>query len=163
MNAFTTADLAVSLSRTLAAELPQLRAIPDAGTTRPNRASGSGWCQREEIGHLIDSAVNNHGRIVRAALQPSYDGPGYEQDGWIVAHRYIDIPWPELVDIWHAHNRILIPVVTHIPNAKLDTPCTVGHGAPVTLGFLIDDYVVHMQHHIDQILRRNPVTKYPRV
>ncbi len=156
-------DLAALLARTRSAELPQLRAVPDGpATARPNRRSGGGWSQREELGHLVDSAVNNHARIVRAALEPAYEGPTYAQQGWVDAHRYRDIPWTEVVDVWHAHNRILLPLIGGIPAAKLATPCSVGGAAPVTLAFLIDDYVLHMRHHLDQVLRRDVVTKYPR-
>lgn len=156
-------DLAGYLARTLAADLPRLLAILDGpATAAPNRVSGVGWSQREELGHLIDSAVNNHARIVRASLEPACEGPGYEQEGWVLAHRYREIPWTELVDVWHAHNRILLPLIRNIPDAKLATPCRVAGAAPVTLGFLIDDYVLHMQHHLDNVLRRSPVTKYPR-
>jgi hypothetical protein len=128
----------------------------------PNRPSGSGWSQREELGHLVDSAVNNHVRFVRAALEPTYSGPGYEQEGWVAVHKYREIPWTEIVEVWHAHNRILVPLVAGLARAKLSTPCRVGASAPVTLGFLIDDYVLHMQHHLDNVLRRSVVTKYPR-
>ena len=155
--------LADYLARTIAAELPHLRAVPDGpATAAPNRPSGVGWSQREELGHLIDSAVNNHARIVRASLETAFVGPGYDQAGWVAAHRYRDVPWTDLVDAWHAHNRILVPLVAAIPDAKLATPCTVGGDAPVTLGFLIDDYVLHMRHHLDQVLRRTPGTRYPR-
>ncbi len=155
--------LAAYLSCTLAAELPNLRAVPDgSATAAPNRPSGVGWSQREELGHLIDSALNNHARIVRASLEPRYEGPGYDQESWVAAHHYGGIAWTDLVEIWHAHNRILVPLVAGIADAKLATPCTVGGGAPVTLGFLIDDYVLHMRHHLDQVLRRRPATKYPR-
>jgi len=72
----TSNELAAYLERTVAAELPLLRAIPDGpGTSRPNRPSGIGWSRREELGHLIDSAVNNHNRFVRASLEPAYAGP----------------------------------------------------------------------------------------
>lgn len=156
-------DLAAYLERTLSTELRHLRAIPDGPATAvPNRPSGSGWSQREELGHLIDSAVNNHARIVRASLEPAYEGPGYAQDDWIAVHRYREIAWPELVDVWHAHNRILLPLIAGISEAKLATPCRVGDAVPVDLGFLIDDYVLHMRHHLDNVLRRAPGTKYPR-
>lgn len=156
-------DLAAYLARTLAAELPHLRAIADGpATTAPNRPSGVGWSQREELGHLIDSAINNHNRFVGALLANSYEGPGYDQDRWIAVHHYQRMPWTELVDVWHAQNRILPQLIAGIPDTKLATPCRVGSGAPVTLGFLIDDYVLHMQHHLDNVLRRSPVTKYPR-
>jgi hypothetical protein len=159
----TPSELAAYLARTLASEIVPLRAIPDGpATAKSNRRSGDGWSQREELGHLIDSAVNNHARFVRAVLEPAYEGPGYEQAGWVEVHRYREIPWTEVVDAWHAHNRILVPMITAIPQAKLATPCRVGSGGPVTLAFLIDDYVLHMKHHIDQVLRRSVVTKYPR-
>lgn len=156
-------DLATYLARTLTAEVPHLRAIPDGPVTaESNRPSGVGWSQREELGHLIDSAVNNHGRIVRAVLEPAYEGPGYDQEGWVTIHRYRETPWTELVEVWHAHNRVLLPLIAGILDAKLGSPCRVGGAAPVTLAFLIDDYVLHMQHHLDNVLRRNIVTKYPR-
>ena len=156
-------DLADLLERTLAAELPLLRAVPDGpATSRPNRPSGKGWSMREELGHLVDSAVNNHNRFVRAALEPAYAGPGYAENPWVDVHRYAERPWPTLVGEWHAHNTILVPLVRNIPDAKLATPCTIGAGPPVSLGFLIDEYVLHMRHHLDQILGRQPVTKYPR-
>ena len=158
-------ELAAYLSRALETELPNLRAIPDSPeTASPNRPSGVGWSRREELGHLIDSAVNNHARFVRATLEPTYEGPGYEQEGWVEVHRYNEIGWTDLVDVWHAHNRILLPLIAAIPAAKLGTPCRVGGVGVglVTLEFLIDDYVLHMRHHLDNVLRRNPPTKYPR-
>lgn len=159
----TSKGLADLVARAVAEDLPRLRAVPDGPeTTRPNRPSGAGWSRREELGHLVDSAVNNHARIVRAALAPSYTGPGYEADLWVAVHGYAGTPWPDLVEAWRAHNAVLVPLVAGIPDAKLATPCTVGEDAPVTLGFLIDDYVLHMRHHLDQILRRPVVTKYPR-
>ena len=159
----TSKGLAAFLERTVAAELPLLRAIPDGPeTSRPNRRGGVGWSRREELGHLIDSAVNNHNRFVRAALQPSYEGPDYEQNGWVAAHGYAGIAWPTLVDAWHSHNGMLVPVVAAIPDGKLDTPCRVGADAPISLAELIDSYVLHMQHHLDQIHRREKVTSYPR-
>jgi hypothetical protein len=155
--------LADVLERALAEYLPLLRAIPDGpATARPNRPSGRGWSMREELGHLIDSAANNRQRFVRAALEPSYEGPGYAADAWVDVHRYVDRPWPDLVGEWHAHNTILVPLVRNLPEAKLATSCAIGGDAPVTLGFLVEDYVLHMRHHLDQVLRREPVTKYPQ-
>jgi hypothetical protein len=155
--------LADALERLLREETPLLRALPDGPeSTRPNRPSGRGWSRREELGHLVDSASNNHQRFARAALQPSYEGPGYEADAWVAAHGYAGQPWPALVEAWHAHNAVLVPLVRGIPDGKLATPCTVGGDPPVPLGFLIDDYLLHARHHLDQIHRRPSVTRYPR-
>jgi hypothetical protein len=91
--------LASLLARTLAAESSNLRAIPDdPAAAAPSRPSGSGWSRREELGHLIDSAVNIHARFVRAALEPAFEGPTYDQEGWVSVHRYREIPWTELVE-----------------------------------------------------------------
>lgn len=155
-------EIADDLERVLATDLPLLRAIPDAETTRPNRPSGKGWSRREELGHLVDSAVNNHNRFVRAALGPSYSGPGYEQDSWVAVHRYNEIPWPTLVEVWHGHNALLVPLLRGLPEEKLATPCRVGDSEASTLAGLADEYVLHMRHHLDRILGRTPVTKYPR-
>jgi len=43
----------------------------------------------------------------------------------------------------------------------MHTPCSVGDDAPVTLQFLMEDYVLHLRHHVNHILHRDPVTKYP--
>lgn len=159
----TSRDLAASLQAVLDGELPLLRSIPDGeGTTLPNRPSGTGWSRREELGHLIDSAVNNHVRIVRAALEPSFEGPGYAQDAWVAVHRYAEVPWPTLVEAWAAHNAVLVPLVSGLPAGRLSTPCRVGGDPPVPLGRLVEEYVVHMRHHLDQVLRRPVVTPYPR-
>lgn len=159
----SSAQLATELECTVAAALPDLRAFGDGPeTARPNRPSGTGWSRREELGHLIDSAVNNHVRIVRAALDGRYEGPGYDQDAWIAVHRYREARWSDLVDAWQAHHRVLVPLIRSIPDKRLSAPCTIGAEAPVALGFVIDDYVLHMRHHLDQILRRSPVTRYPR-
>ena len=50
-----------------------------------------------DLGHLIDSAVNNHARFVRAQLQDDLVFPGYDQDGWVRVQRYDERSWPALV------------------------------------------------------------------
>jgi len=103
------------------------------------------------LGHLIDSASNNHQRFVRAMLHPSLDFPGYEQDGNLRVQAVQDAEWPVLVSLWAAYNRYLAHVVAHIPPSKLETPCRIGTGEPVTLGFLATDYLRHLRHHLHQI------------
>ena len=155
--------LADALEAFLREEGAALRAVPDGpATARPNRPHGGGWSQREELGHLIDSAVVNHQRFVRGSLAASYEGPSYEADAWVAAHGYAAIPWTTLVETWERHNAILVPLVRGIPDARLATPCAVGGDPPVTLGFLVDDYLLHARHHLDQIHRRPRTAVYPR-
>lgn len=153
--------LAEDLRGVLARELPHLRAVSDIASTVP-RGAGK-WSPREELGHLVDSAANNHQRFVRAALSSEYSGPSYVQEAWVRIHAYRDQPWEEIVGFWHQYNRVIAGVVSAIPDNVLQSPCTVGANPTVTLGWLIEDYIIHMQHHLDFLLRRPTVTPYPRV
>ncbi|SPE41865.1 conserved hypothetical protein [Candidatus Sulfopaludibacter sp. SbA3] len=153
-------DLSALLSDTIARELPRLRAVSEEQATTP-RGQGK-WSPKEELGHLIDSAANNHLRFVGGATAPEFRGPGYAQEEWVRLHRYSHMPWEEIVAFWFQYNRLLARLVAAIPAGQMETKCTVGVGPAVTLGYLIEDYVVHMQHHIDQLLLRETVTPHPR-
>ncbi|MBV8551681.1 MAG: DinB family protein [Acidobacteriaceae bacterium] len=122
---------------------------------------GEGWSRKQELGHLIDSATNNRVRFVVAALSRNYTGPTYDANGWVELGGYTDANWSDLVELWVRLNEALARVVERIPNDKLWTPCVVGGADPVSLEFLIDDYVLHMQHHLDHILGSERQTAYP--
>jgi hypothetical protein len=152
--------LAQELERVIEVELPHLRAIPEAeaGAVAASGAT-SGWSRKEEMGHLIDSASNNHLRFVRAALEPEFHGPSYDQNGSVILHGYQQSSWSDLLEFWRRYNLLLAQVIARIPVEKLETRCQVGDGARVSLEFLIRDYVAHMQHHLDHILGR-PTTAW---
>jgi DinB superfamily len=156
-----TQALSHAIRRTIETELSNLRALTEEAAALP-RGAGK-WCPKEELGHLIDSASNNHQRFVRAALGPEFRGPGYQQDEWVRIHGYRDLPWDSLVAFWYQYNVLLAELVARIPESSLEAPCYISDHGPMTLAFVIDDYVLHMQHHIDQLLRRVVVTQYPRV
>ncbi|MFL6447592.1 MAG: DinB family protein [Bryobacteraceae bacterium] len=111
-----------------------------------------GWSRKEILGHLIDSALNNHQRFVRATLDGSYEGPGYAQVDWVNVHGYASMPWESILEHWAFQNRLLAEVVRRIPEARLEVSCRVGTDSPVTLRFLVEDYLAHMDHHLRQIL-----------
>lgn len=98
---------------------------------------------------------------MRASLEPEFHGPSYDGDGWVAQHGYGEPPWAMLVDFWERYNGLLAELVARIPEERLATRCFVGASAPVTLGFLIEDYIAHMQHHLDHILGREKLTEYP--
>jgi len=110
------------------------------------------WCAKEILGHLIDSASNNHQRFVRAQLTHAYEGPSYSQNEWVRAQAYARAPWERLVDLWVSYNRHLLHVIEHMDRETLEAPCRIGSGEPVTLGFVVTDYVDHMENHLKQIL-----------
>jgi hypothetical protein len=138
-------DLRTELTRSV----PALRALPEAAAARPRRPGG--WQKKEILGHLIDSAFNNHQRFVRAQFSETFVFPGYEQDRWVAVHGYRDRPWPELIDTWEAANRHLAHVIERVPAERRATPCEIG-GDSGTLEWWMQDYLKHLRHHLAQIL-----------
>ena len=115
------------------------------------RVLAGGWSRKQLVGHLIDSASNNHQRFVRASLQNALNFPGYDQNGNVRAQHFQSADWLQLVSLWSAYNRFLAHVIAHLPASKLQTPCRIGSENPVTLEFLANDYVTHLTHHLQQM------------
>ncbi len=152
-----TNDLATRLATAVETESAALRQVTEQEAAIQQAGK---WSRKEEIGHLIDSAANNHIRFVRGAIEPEFRGPGYDQNVWVRLHSYHELPWATLVDFWSQYNAILARVVANIPADRFAARCWV-KDVEMTLGFVIEDYMRHMQHHLDHILRREIVTEYP--
>ena len=143
--------VASDLVRAVDAALPKLRAISDSDAGQPRTADvPDKWSPKQVIGHLIDSAANNHQRFVRAQQGP-LNFPPYAQNHWVDCQHYGDRSWADLLVFWEAYNRHLAHVIRHIPDDQQGVKCTVESNDPVTLGFLASDYVVHMRHHLAQV------------
>src|SRR4051812_34269316 len=125
-----------------------LRAIPEADAAV--KPAPEKWSKKEILGHLIDSAANNHQRFVRAQLQDELTFPKYEQEGWARCQEYAAADWSLLIDLWSAYNTHLAWVIERIPAAKVSMPVQIIGYDPCTLGYLVEDYVVHMDHHLGQ-------------
>lgn len=124
--------------------------LPDRQVeTRPEDGK---WSKKEILGHLIDSASNNHQRFVRAQLSSEIKLPAYDQKGWVNTQKYQDESWPALVRFWTSYNRHLFHVIRSMPAKSLQGRCFIGDNLPVTLEELIRDYVEHLKHHLKQIL-----------
>jgi hypothetical protein len=141
--------IASELAQTVDAALITLRSIADPEAARP-RAPGK-WSPKQIVGHLIDSAANNHQRFVRAQQTPALEFPGYEQDHWVSSQRYEERGWADLIGLWHAYNRHLAHLIARIPEARRNVPCRIGANPPATLAFLAHDYLVHLNHHLAQM------------
>ena len=142
-------ELSEKLLRVVEAAEPRLYEISDPESAKPILSGG--WSHKQVIGHLIDSASNNHQRFVRAALQASLDFPAYDQEGSVRVQVVQEADWILLVALWAAYNRYLAHVIAHLPASKLETVCRIGRGEAVTLGFLAADYLTHLVHHLSQI------------
>ena len=127
----------------------RLRSLSEEVASKP-RSAGR-WTPKEILGHLVDSAANNHQRFVRGQLAPALRLPGYEQERWVSSQRYSERSWSDIVELWLAYNRHLAHVIAAIPESRRETPCQIGDDAPVTLAYVALDYVGHIQHHLEQI------------
>jgi hypothetical protein len=129
--------------------LAELLTVSPALADTPWRTGG--WTRKQVLGHLLDSAANNRQRFVRAATEGQYAGPKYAQDAWVAAHGYGAQSWDALLRWWKAEHEILAAVVERIPEERLEARCLVGDDAPVTLRFLIEDYIRHQRWHMAQL------------
>lgn len=139
----------VRLQNIVVAAPALLRAIP------PNEAAQQPapdkWSRKQELGHLLDSACNNHQRIVRAQLEENPALPSYDGDRWVALHRYQDTEWGAIIDHWRFANEHLIRAASAISPQTAGRQLTIGGGEPITLEFLISDYVDHLMHHLQHI------------
>jgi hypothetical protein len=124
------------------------------------------WSAKQVVGHLIDSAANNHQRFIRAQFSEDLVCPGYEQDKWVEAQKYNDASWPDLVHLWAAYNLHLSHLISVMPEQALTIErrehnldqvawSPVDRNTPTTLEYFVKDYAGHMRHHLKQILGAN--------
>lgn len=108
------------------------------------------WSKKEIIGHLIDSATNNHQRFVRGQFE---DKPNivYDQNNWNKYNFYQQIDKEQIIDFWTIYNKQILELIKIIPNENLQRECFVGEKS-LTIEFLINDYVEHLEHHLKQVV-----------
>lgn len=120
------------------------------------------WSAKQELGHLIDSALNNHIRLIRMQIEARPELPGYEQNEWVRLNRYQSRPWAEIIGLWRMLNQHLLAAASQVVPRDWErigiftTPWQPMAGEAtdeVTLRFLIEDYVEHMRHHLEHLLR----------
>lgn len=109
------------------------------------------WSKKEVIGHLIDSAANNHQRFIRVQYE---DAPTiiYDQNKWNKLNGYADCDAAELIQLWAAYNLHLANIMDRTKEPELQRLCNTGGVIPVTLQWLIEDYVAHLEHHLRDIV-----------
>jgi hypothetical protein len=153
-------DYVDDLVTIVATTAERLKRVQDADAA--HRPGPGKWSAKEIIGHLIDSAANNHPRFVRAPSQDDLIFPGYDQNQWVSLQQYQKAPWPELLELWASYTFHLAHVMRSVPEAarlrlhtrhNLDEIAwqTVPRSQPISLDYLMSDYVGHLHHHLRQI------------
>jgi hypothetical protein len=112
----------------------------------------SKWSKKELLGHLVDSAVNNIRRLVVGQYEQGVKII-YHQDEWVNYQNYQEAAIAEVIMLWKLLNYQISRVIENIPEEKLQNTCDTGKGKIEmhTLSFFIDDYLVHLKYHLNQI------------
>jgi hypothetical protein len=151
-------------SDTLSDAAPRLRAISEQQSEIPKAEDK--WSAKQIIGHLIDSAANNHQRFVRAQFTDELIFLGYEQNEWVRVEHFQEEPWRDLVQLWQFYNQHILHIMKHAPedtriklrrrhNLHQLASEQIKEDEPVTLEFFMRDYVDHMKKHLSQIFHGN--------
>jgi len=120
--------------------------------TASAKPSISSWSKKEILGHLIDSASNNHQRIVRAAQNIALDFPTYNQNKWVDIQQYNLCEWQNLINLFYLYNLHISHIISSLQPESLNNLINIGKDQPVTLEFVVTDYLRHLKHHIEKIL-----------
>ena len=145
----TPAQLSAQLHAATDEGLQLFAGIDETRTTK--RVDPAKWCAREVLGHLIDSACNNHRRFVIGQSTGALTFDGYQQEAWVTRQHYDQVPWRDLVAFWASYNRHLAHVIGCAPGETLSHTAESSDGSRVTLGFIMEDYVTHLRHHLAQL------------
>lgn len=154
--------LLFSSFRTLLNETPgRLARIPDDVAARSLEENK--WSAKQELGHLADSAINNHARLIRVQIETCPELPGYDQREWVRRNGYQSRSWAEIITLWQTLNQHLLLAAGRISLEDWQRTATFlsAWGKPpasvspdvITLRFLFEDYIEHMRHHLKHIDR----------
>lgn len=120
---------------------------------RTDRVNNQNRTVKQIIGHMIDSACNNHQRIVRLQYNKELSFPDYRQDNdkWIDVQKYQNEDWSLMVNLWKFYNLHISHVFLNIDEVALSNTWTDGDGAKITLHEMVEAYLVHLELHLYEI------------
>ncbi|MBL8215372.1 MAG: DinB family protein [Bryobacterales bacterium] len=144
------AESGASIRRAVEAAMGPLSELSEEQASERWRGAGT-WSRKKLLGHLIDSAANNHQRFVRAAIDGSFSGMPYAQEQWVTTGAYQELPWTFLITLWQHYNLLLAHVLERVDAERASAAVRIGE-EQLTLAAVAEDYPRHMRHHLAQIL-----------
>jgi len=108
------------------------------------------WTLKEIVGHLIDSASNNHQRFVRLQIVDELIFPGYGKDNskWLEIEKYNELNFSDIILLWKQYNILIANIVKGADEGKLENYWIKSDGDKITLKDLMIDYVRHIKEHV---------------
>lgn len=128
-----------------------------------NKPNPDKWSKKEILGHLIDSAINNHRRFKQFLHQEHLVFDGYNQDNEVFINEYQNRNYADIIKLWSGMNEQIMQIIKAIPEDKLTRKYEqhnyhiIGFNRipaeqPSTIEYLIQDYIAHLEHHLQQII-----------
>ncbi|MGD8780677.1 MAG: DinB family protein [Ignavibacteria bacterium] len=141
-------NLSIQLKTIIEETIGKLKAVSQDEWN--HRSAPGKWTKKEILGHLIDSAANNHQRFVKVQFEET---PTiiYNPDNWNAVQKYNDADVSTLIDLFITYNNHLAYIIANTPGGNFSKLCNIGKEKPVTLEWLITDYIRHLKHHLEQI------------
>ncbi len=123
-------------------------------STPQKKGRPDGWSIQETLGHLIDSASNNHQRFVRYNAHEELHLPDYDQNLCVQRSQYDSYDFQALLTFWYAYNQFLLHLIKQIPPEEMkSSTIKIGDHPSSRLEQLIVEYFAHMEHHEQQVQR----------
>jgi hypothetical protein len=138
-------ELSERLDKVIRRAVSWLVTLSDDDASVPEREGK--WSAKEVVGHLMDSAVNNLARMVRMQGAEPLVLAGYEQEAWVRRQHYREREWSAVLGLWFALNEHVVWTVQHIDRRLLANEGVI-EGDRLTLGYLVEDYIAHIEHHM---------------
>lgn len=110
------------------------------------------WSLKEIIGHLIDSASNNHQRFVRLQNENVLTFPVYHYD-WIKTEKFNKAKFIDLISLYKYFNILLAHLIENVDESKLAN-IWKREDKELTLKEIMTDYLRHLKDHIKHFEER---------
>jgi DinB superfamily len=142
-------ELAVAINQKVASAASELLLMADSAFFVKKLADK--WSNAEIVGHLVDSAQNNLQRFIRGQYEATAPKILYSQNDWVDLGHYRQYNKADLVQLWVTINKHVSHVLTTMSAENYSRKCMTGSGEEQPLQYFAEDYLRHMNHHLEQI------------
>ena len=111
------------------------------------------WSKKEIVGHLVDSGINNLQRFTEIQFMDNpYYVRDYNQDALVRVNNYQQEEIKNIFELLVSLNRRIIKIIRNLSEEVLSCNIVLPNHEQFTLKYLIEDYVYHFEHHVNQII-----------